>query len=466
MSTIAGEGAAAIRTAVFVDFDNVFTDLGKLDPEAAAQFATKPSVWLASLAKGEDEDGGFRRRFLVRNCYLNPGAFSMYRPYFTRAGFRVVDCPSLTRQGKSSADIHLVLDVLDALAAPTHYDEFILLSADADFTPVALRLRAHDRRVSVVVAGPVAAAYRSVADNVIGPEELVSLALPHLSRVSPMAVPPTPGLAPVAIRDSASPGRVASPSAVLKPGTVRPDAPDLASSGPVPPGLDDAATPDAPPREDDAAVRAVTAMLQGADGPIPGPRVAHVARSASPILGDTRWMGSQSFSKWLEQRVPLADQTVDGTWHHVWDRERFSSTDVVAPRGLMAEVSSLTGAPGLDRGLYAALIRALSDDINANPFTLSETSKRVRDACQDAGYPIGRAAVTFVIQGLLMATGSPPASPVDPGALARAWADNVIGLCRGARMELTAEAEAEIRDVVSGGLCGEARPSASPDSIG
>lgn len=41
-------------------------------------------------------------RFLIRNCYLNPTVYAKYRTYWTRAGFRVIDCPSLTQQGKSS----------------------------------------------------------------------------------------------------------------------------------------------------------------------------------------------------------------------------------------------------------------------------------------------------------------------------------------------------------------------------
>ena len=143
-----------LRCALFVDFDNVYIGLQRLDPAAAEAFAGAPGRWLAALGTGSDSDGEFDRRFLVRSCYLNPSVFAQFRPNFTRAGFRVVDCPSLTQQGKSSADINLVLDVVDALGAPARYDEFVIVSADADFTPVALRCRADDRRVTVLTAGP------------------------------------------------------------------------------------------------------------------------------------------------------------------------------------------------------------------------------------------------------------------------------------------------------------------------
>ena len=56
-----------------------------------------------------------RRRILIRRCYLNPQSFSNFRPYFIRSAFEVVDCPPLTARGKTSTDIHLVMDVLDTL---------------------------------------------------------------------------------------------------------------------------------------------------------------------------------------------------------------------------------------------------------------------------------------------------------------------------------------------------------------
>ncbi|MFS0699177.1 NYN domain-containing protein, partial [Cellulomonas sp. 179-A 4D5 NHS] len=172
------ENGRRLRCALFVDFDNVYIGLQRLDPAAAEAFAAHPGDWLRALEQGSDIDGDFTRRFLVRACYLNPSVFSQFRPNFTRAGFSVVDCPSLTQQGKSSADINLVLDAVDALSAQTRYDEFVILSADADFTPLALRCRAADRRVTIVTAGPAASAYRAVADTVVTADELVELVTP------------------------------------------------------------------------------------------------------------------------------------------------------------------------------------------------------------------------------------------------------------------------------------------------
>jgi hypothetical protein len=166
-------GPATIKSALFVDFDNVYLGLRKIDPLAAERFATDPGRWLGWLQAGlagPDEDHAARtpRRFvLVRKCYLNPRSFQRYRPYFTRAAFSVIDCPPLTHQGKTGTDIHMVMDVLDALEHPTRFDEFIILSGDADFTPVLLRLRSHDRRTMILTAGPSSQVYLAACDHVI-----------------------------------------------------------------------------------------------------------------------------------------------------------------------------------------------------------------------------------------------------------------------------------------------------------
>lgn len=160
----------AIRTALFVDFDNVYLTLHAADPRCAEVFATDPVGWMHWLERGmtpADSEGGERRRILVRRCYLNPSAFRRYRSDFIRTGFRVVDCPSLTRSGKSSTDIHVVMDVLDALQHPVPYDEFMIFSGDADFTPLLQRLRENDRRTSILAIGAAAAAYKACADQVI-----------------------------------------------------------------------------------------------------------------------------------------------------------------------------------------------------------------------------------------------------------------------------------------------------------
>jgi uncharacterized LabA/DUF88 family protein len=139
---------------MFVDFDNVYTGLQALDPLAARRFAEDPKHWADALSAGGS--GESSRRFLIRNCYLNPVVYSKYRTYWTRAGFRVIDCPSLTQRGKSSTDINLVLDAMDTLSGAGDIDEFFIASADADFTSLIQRFRAADKLTTVIAAGAVA----------------------------------------------------------------------------------------------------------------------------------------------------------------------------------------------------------------------------------------------------------------------------------------------------------------------
>lgn len=173
-----------IKSALFVDFDNIYIGLSKTDPQAAERFASDPARWLAWLEKGLPNhagtpDGLVRpRQILVRRCYPNPDAgFRRFRSFFTSAAFSVIDCPSLTRTGKNSADIYMVMDILDTLNHRTNFDEFIVFSGDSDFMPVLLRLRAYDRRTTTLAIDFMPPAYRAACDLVITEEEFIEEAL-------------------------------------------------------------------------------------------------------------------------------------------------------------------------------------------------------------------------------------------------------------------------------------------------
>jgi hypothetical protein len=167
-----------VRTALFVDFDNIYLGLQREDPTAAEQFATDPTRWLLWLQdKLPHPEGGRRRKILFRRCYLNPSQFGRFRPYFTRSAIEVVDCPPLTSGGKTSADIHMVMDILDTLSHATRFDEFILLSGDADFTPVLLRLSKHDRRSAILAVGPASVAYKAACDLLIDQDTFLEEAI-------------------------------------------------------------------------------------------------------------------------------------------------------------------------------------------------------------------------------------------------------------------------------------------------
>ncbi|NKE48190.1 NYN domain-containing protein [Roseomonas frigidaquae] len=182
------------RAALYVDFDNVFMALLRWDERAAYAFGERPDAWLAWL-EGREEDGKPAiRRTLVRRCYLNPGGywdfqpgrpvaryratkdlrnrtyFSEFRAAFVQAGFDVVDCPPVAWL-KNSADMKMALDIREALDHRTRFEEFVLLSGDSDFLPALARLRAHDRRITILAQDTAKAAYLAAADQVVGLDE-------------------------------------------------------------------------------------------------------------------------------------------------------------------------------------------------------------------------------------------------------------------------------------------------------
>jgi len=192
--------ATHVRTALFIDFDNIYLGLQREDPAAAEQFATDPTRWLLWLQDElpHQEGDHQKRKILFRRCYLNPSQFGRFRPYFTRAAFEVVDCPPLTSGGKTSADIHMVMDILDTLGHATRFDEFILLSGDADFTPVLLRLSKHDRRSAILAIGPASVAYKAACDLLIDQdtflEDAIGAAPSQTSRAAAAAGPANTGM--------------------------------------------------------------------------------------------------------------------------------------------------------------------------------------------------------------------------------------------------------------------------------
>ncbi|PPL19597.1 NYN domain-containing protein [Microterricola pindariensis] len=415
----------ATRAALFVDFDNVYIGLLRLDAAAAERFATDPGRWTEAMADGAGESGldGSTRRFLVRKCYLNPSAFSKYRAYWTRAGYRVIDCPSLTQQGKSSTDINLVLDTMDVLAGPGRIEEFFIASADADFTSLIQRIRAADRFTTVVVAGSVAGAYRSMADRVVESDAFVSILN------GPSA-------------DSAVPAGSS-------------DEEELPASEPlaVPSGSTD--RPVVSTSEGRArAAEAVLGFVRKAPGPVAGGQLAKQATTAEPsILAD--WAGFNSFGAWVAQLgegIAYSSRPAPG-W--AWDTTRFSGDDLpisIDERpAIEQQVARVTDVPSLSTAQYRQLFTSLESRIRDETFNRTETSKVVRDDCAAAGVPISRAAINYVIQGLLYSGVSLQGNPTATD-LATGWAKNVEALCRGARMEFDDQERAAMRTWVSGGL--------------
>ena len=190
------QSTGPLLSTVFVDYDNIYLSLKRKSEEAARRFAKDCGHWLKQIESGRlitpTTGGRFPgpRRIVMNRCYGNPvprrnahdnstdmNSFPFVRHHFLRAGFEVIDCPPLTAQLKNSADIRMVMDVRDVLNHETYFDEFLILSGDADFTTVLHRLRAHARRTVVFANDHTAAPYTAISDGEIREGDLIALLL-------------------------------------------------------------------------------------------------------------------------------------------------------------------------------------------------------------------------------------------------------------------------------------------------
>ena len=74
----------------------------------------------------------------------------------------------------------MVMDVRDYLTHETYFNEFIILSSDADFTPVLHRLRAHARRTVIFANDHTAAPYKALSDGEIREQDFIDLLLEEI----------------------------------------------------------------------------------------------------------------------------------------------------------------------------------------------------------------------------------------------------------------------------------------------
>jgi len=426
-----------LKSALFVDFDNVYSGLRKLDPAIADRFARQPLEWvnwvIGELELPDHAPAGARRRLLVRRCYLNPQAYQRFRPSFNLAGFEIIDCPALTSEGKTSTDIHMVLDIIDLLQHEARYDEFIVFSADADFTPVLRKLRRWDRRTTVLAIGFPSAAYRASADLLIDPDEFVRNALGFRDEDE----------APATAADNAD---VDGPSAVASARTaqVMPDAP------PIDP-IDSAAL--------DRAVAEVVATMRAevarATAPVPCSRLASLITTRHPALA-ADWNGKGSFRKFVDS-LELAPLRFD--WSNsggfVFDPARagtgmqdgsatpdWGEDQDILP--LAMQIHEVSGVPLLGPVEYRALFSIIEDDAGRHPFDLKETGKRVRDRLREAGHGGSRLDVNWILRGLLMRGHAFGEGQDRAATLATKTANNVRSLCLREQMILDRAAETAI----------------------
>jgi hypothetical protein len=520
-----------VRAALFVDFDNIYLGLQREDPNAAEQFATDPGHWLRWLQEklssdhvGDAAGVPVRRRILFRRCYLNPSQFGRFRPYFTRSAFEVVDCPPLTSGGKTSADIQMVMDILDALNHATYFEEFIILSGDADFTPVLLRLSKHDRRSTVLAIGPASVAYKAACDLLIdqdtfleeamgltvtpssgseGPRntvmqellrriadkvyerasamgELVATDLPGIYREFSEFTSSTNWLGFNSLRGMTSAVIQARRDLEMlegDPWRVR------VGEGPI---EDDEEAGGRPviaisrERPQPAAFTALTEeildyvrmLVSESEVAVPMARAAQmvISRFGEEVL-DSRWAGAGTFRDLLEGSQGGGFEVSALKPGYLFDPQRHQlpangrpdelpSTDPKLS-SLAWRVHQLTDTPYLTPAEYALIFRHISEEVGRNGYFLTRTSKAVRDRCIEEGATVARASVNFILRGITFGGHRFGQNGGDDGVtLAQSFFKNVLGLCDSAGLTLTPEE----RDILGEWILAEIQRNPAPAS--
>ncbi len=402
-----------VRAALYLDFDNVFGGLLKLDPEVAIRFAENPGEWLERLAKEPTVAG--RRRWLVLRCYLNPAGapphptkpkerleYSRYRQPFVRAGFEVIDCPRLAST-KNAADIRLAMDALDGIGSPAAYEEFVIASGDSDFTPLLVRLRAEGRRTTVVTASEAVEAFISVPDLVIGGDDLVALVQGEEVE-----------------RDDDSP----VPSSAGEDGSDEPEA---------------------------LAVATIRSHYESAREPINLSGLAAVVRrrlADGPSTGLEDWFGHTGFKRFLGS-VELSHAAI--SQYHLWDQLRHvPPAEAIGDGGIpdaVVRLTKLLKVPPLEPARWNAIHRALAEYAGrGEPFNLSECSRWARDRLSAGDLRVSRGAVSLVIKGASYGD-CPIYREPSPAAheIGEAFSDNLLKRAAAAGLALNSAEAAEIR---------------------
>jgi len=501
-----------MKSALFVDFDNVYSGLRRLDLAYAEAFASDPLRWMnwltgqLPLPLDTEPDGApqGKRRILVRRCYLNPVMYQRFRFGFSRAGFEIVDCPPMTTAGKTSTDIHMVLDIVDVLLSPTRYDEFIA-SADLIINPEAFISEAlgfgddeppadNTPDFDGLLAQAEAVTW-SVVDKASEP-----VPLPTLTRMLAQQVPGLTEsnwagrgtfsallrelpLSPLRIdRESnclldprrITGERVAPDKPMDRPATSngergaappheRPlvNAPERAPTQVSATEALKADTPSSPtPAEFKQQVERVLAEEVAASArPIAVARLAHTVRQRCPGI-ETDWAGCGTFKRLLEAVHPQgvaiswaqlggyafdpARHSLDFIQDNTQGRGEQVAQDARWPK--VAPMLQVANFPELASAQYRTVLQALAQTLREGPFALAAATKRVRDLCVDQHVSVARADINALLRALLFSGFDPARAETSGDALVVLACDVALAACRREGMTVDNEDRALLLD--------------------
>jgi hypothetical protein len=154
--------ADPIKSVLLVDYESLQRSL--VGTVGDARLAERASAWLEALEAGR-LGPKVKRTLLVKRCYVGPTVRSKPREQLAAAGLDLVD--PIEGSARTSAELNMALDTMEALARPEGVQEFILISAAGELTPLLTRLKSL-KRISVIYADAATpGSDRNLADAVI-----------------------------------------------------------------------------------------------------------------------------------------------------------------------------------------------------------------------------------------------------------------------------------------------------------
>ena len=131
MTTAQDRGEKLI--ALFIDFENLALGISK----SAGKFNIE-LVIERLLEKG---------RIVAKRAYCDWTRYREYHQHFHEKAIELIEVPKKHIGGKNSADIRMVVDVLDMSYSKAHIDTFALVTGDSDFSPLVSKLKENDKEV-------------------------------------------------------------------------------------------------------------------------------------------------------------------------------------------------------------------------------------------------------------------------------------------------------------------------------
>jgi uncharacterized protein (TIGR00288 family) len=120
--------------AVFCDFENLAIGVR----EAKYDRFDMTKVLDRLLLKGS---------VVVKKAYCDWERYKGFKATMHEAAFEMIDIPHVSKSGKNSADIRMVVDALDLCYMKGHVDTFAIVSGDSDFSPLVSKLRENNKTV-------------------------------------------------------------------------------------------------------------------------------------------------------------------------------------------------------------------------------------------------------------------------------------------------------------------------------